>query len=686
MNLAKLLLCYIATCIISSQILNSQENVRIHRSEFKIKNEGFRESWKAVKKGNRNYRFGKSTYRDAREYYLKAYKYNDKNAELNYKIGICYLYSDNKAEAIKYLKKAFELNPKVTEDIHFQLARAYHMNLDFDNAVKEYTNYKSNVSQRKLKKLDTNIDTYIRECETGKSLISQPQRVVIEDLGRNINSEYDDYYPVIDSKEETMYFTSRRPGKDNTKRNFFDKKYSEDIYMAKKRGNEWGIAQLLSKKLTTKRCEAPVALSPDGKTLYIFKSSGNGDIYYTKLDNGKWKRPRPFRHINSRFRETSMCIQSDGKKLYFVSDREKNSVGGKDIYYCELDNKGNWSKPKNIGPPINTPDNEESVSVSEDGKTLYFSSNGHPGMGGYDIFKSTLDDNGKWSDPVNMGYPINTPDDDLFFTMMHNGKVAYLSSNRENSIGGKDIYKAVFLGAAKDMTLIRDVSPLAFELYDKKTLLRKAVEAFAVDSSILLTGKVLDSETKQPILAKLIFIDSEKSTLISTLISDTSGNYKTRIPEKKNYGVEITAKGYLFFLDIVDLRKATTDVVNKDFFLQKLEVGAKVVLKNIFFETGKAELKEESYQQLNTVIEFMKENQTLKLEISGHSDNVGGLTYNLHLSELRAKAVVTYLLSQGIDSSRLTYKGYGPKQPIAPNTTAAGKAQNRRVEFKITGK
>jgi outer membrane protein OmpA-like peptidoglycan-associated protein len=270
--------------------------------------------------------------------------------------------------------------------------------------------------------------------------------------------------------------------------------------------------------------------------------------------------------------------------------------------------------------------------------------------------------------------------------MMGNGKVGYLSSNREQSIGGRDIYKVVFLGAEKDFVLSKDNSPFAFEIYDAKTMFKKPPEYFTVDSSIILQGRVLDSETKTGILAKLTFIDSEKSTAISTLISDTAGNYKTRLPEKKIYGVEIMAKGYLFFLDIVDIKKVKTDVVNKDFFLQKLEVGAKVVLKNIFFETAKATLKEESFQQLNTVVEFMKDNPTLKLEISGHTDNVGGLAYNMKLSEARAKAVVTYMLSQGIDPTRLTYKGYGPNQPVAKNTTAAGKAQNRRVEFKITGK
>jgi outer membrane protein OmpA-like peptidoglycan-associated protein/tetratricopeptide (TPR) repeat protein len=669
-----------------SQVSFGQENVRVHRKAFKIKQDGFKEAMKSIRMGNKAYRFGKATYHEARENYLKANKYNDKNAELNYKIGICYLYSDDKFQAIKYLKKAFDLNLKVTTDIHFQLARAYHMSLDFDNAIKEYKLYKQSMPERKLIRLKINIDNYIAECETGKSLISHPVRVIIQNLGKTVNSEYDDYGPVVDSKEEDIYFTSRRPGKINTKRNRLDKAFSEDIYITKKKGKDWAQAQLLSKSLTSKKSEAAVALSPDDKTLYLYKNNRNGNIYFTQFSDGHWKRPKSLGRVNSGDRETSMSITGDGKKNYFVSDRDDNSIGGKDIYVEEKDDKGKWSKPRNLGLPINTPENEEAVNISKDGKTLYFSSKGHPGMGGYDIFMSTLGDNGKWSKPVNMGYPINTPDDDLFFNMMNNGKVAYISGNRDQGFGGMDLYKIIFLGAEKEMFMTMENSPLAFEIYDPKTFFKKPPEYIVSDSSVLLTGKVRDTETKGPVFAKMQIIDSERSSVVATLLTDTAGSFKVRLPQKKAYGVEISAKGYLFYLDVIDFKKEANDLVNKDFLLQGIELGAKVVMKNIFFETGKNTMKQESFQQLNNVIEFMKDNNTLKLEISGHTDNVGSLSANVKLSENRAKSVVDYMIKGGIDKSRLTYKGYGPNQPVAKNNTEAGKAKNRRVEFKITGK
>jgi outer membrane protein OmpA-like peptidoglycan-associated protein/tetratricopeptide (TPR) repeat protein len=671
--------------VLFCQLAVSQENVKIKKSEFIVKQEGYKSAWNAVKQGNKYFSEGKAQFRAARAFFLKANIYNNANPELNYKIGVCYLYADDKLQAIKYLKKAYDLKHEVAEDIHFQMARAFHMSQDFDNAIKEYKFFQTKTSERKLRKMKLNIPNYISECENGKKLITKPLRIVLQNPGKTINSEYDDYLSVIDSKEETMYFTSRRMSKKNNKRNFLDKKFSEEIYVSKKKNKDWTQSQLLSKSFSSNESEAALALSPDNTKLYIYKSKSNGDVFWTSMKNGAWSKPKSLR-FNSRDRETSVCFTPDGKRVYFVSNREDGSLGGKDIYYCDINEKGKYSKPQNAGPTLNTSENEEAISLSKDGKTIYFSSKGHTTMGGYDVFTSTINANGKWSIPENIGYPINTPDDDLFFSMMPNGKSAYISSNREQGFGEKDIYKVVYLGEEKDLVISTENTPMAYNSYDVKTLLRTLPGAIAVDSSFILSGKILDSETKNPIMAKIQLFDSQKSTIAAVLVSDSLGNYKARLPEKKTYGIEITAKGYLFYLDVVNLSKETSDVMTKDFVLQALEVGAKVVMKNIFFETGKSTLKDESFQQLNNVIEFMKENSTLKLEISGHSDNVGSVSSNLKLSEARAKAVVEYMVIQGIERSRLTFKGYGPNQPIAPNTTPEGKAQNRRVEFKITGK
>ncbi len=663
--------------------LSAQEKVSIKKIQFLIQPHGSEAAWNSIKKGNKLYNKGYAFLRAARTEYLKAYAYNDKNAALNYRIGICYLYADEKTEALKYLKKAYEIDNNVTTDIHFQLARAYHLNYEFDNAIKEYRLFKSIVPIRKLKKLPYNIDQLIEECEVGKTLLTDKKRVVIQNLKDN-NSEYDDFLTVFNKKGDIMYFTSRRPTHNNKKRNPLDQKFSEDIYVSKQTSSGWTQPQVFDRRIVSKHNEAALAFYND--TLFVYSSKGNGNIYYTHKNDNKWSRLHSFRRINTRKgRETSFCISSDGKTLFFVSDADlKGAIGGKDIYYCVKDEDGNWSKPKNMGPLINTPYNEEGVSISPDGKTLYFSSKGHSGMGGYDIFYSKKEESG-WSKPVNMGYPINTPDDDLYYIPGSNEKIAYLSANREGTKGFIDIYKVIYLGKPKDFISHGDISPLAFELYEKPTMLHVPISVLMVDSSLVLMGRILDSETQKGVMAKMQVIDSEKSIVVATLLSDTMGNYKTQLPERKTYGVEIATRGYLLYLSTIDLKKEKGDIIQKDFILQPISVGAKVVLKNIFFETGKAILKEESYQQLSNVITFLKENPSVKLEISGHTDNVGGLAYNIRLSEARAKAVVNYLIQNNIEQNRLTFKGYGPHQPVASNKTADGRALNRRVEFKITG-
>jgi len=665
----------------------TQENVKIKKSQFFTVETKFKEAWKAVKSGVKYYKKGIAEYRRAREQYLKAYTYNDKNAALNYKIGVCYLYTDDKPEAIKYLQKAFQIDNNLVWDIHFQLARAYHMNYDFDNAIKEYKLFLASTPKRKLKTITVNIDRCMQECENGKDLITKPVRVVVQNLGKNINSEYDDYASVFDSKEETMYFTTRRLTRKNNKLNAADNKYGENIYISKRRGRDWSLAQPFD-QFNTRKSEGMLAVSPDNKKLYFYQSKKNGTIGYSEQEDLEWSRIKAVPKINSRKgRETSVAFTPDGKMMFFVSDKDyKGSIGGKDIYYCVRDSKGDYSKPVNMGATVNTPYNEDAVWVSHDGKTLYFSSKGHESMGGYDIFSTSLVNIPDWSKPENIGYPINTPDDDLYFSMSSNGKFGYLSANREKSNGGRDIYRVIYIGAEKEFDMPAGESPAGYAIYPTPGLLDRLPQYFTVDTSVVIMGKVYDADSKKGIMSKIQFIDSQKSQVVAVVISDSIGNYSAKLPEKKSFGVEINAKGYLFYLDMVNLKDSVKDVVRKDFALKELSIGAKVVLKNIFFETGKATLKEESFQQLEAVIAFMKENPSLKLEISGHTDNVGAMAANIKLSQARAKAVVTYMVTNGIEQERLTFEGYGPKQPIAPNNTKEGKAKNRRVEFKITGK
>jgi outer membrane protein OmpA-like peptidoglycan-associated protein len=373
--------------------------------------------------------------------------------------------------------------------------------------------------------------------------------------------------------------------------------------------------------------------------------------------------------------------------MYYISANKDLTLGGRDILRTLKNEKGRWQKPKNLSSILNTPYDEEGIFVTNDGKEIYFSSKGHNTIGGYDIFKSRLQDDNTWSEPENLGYPINTPDDDLFYSVSSNGKYGYYSTIREGGLGAKDIYKVTFLGSEKELLLEKVGVLIAGVLDSLKKGFFSVPESVGVDTFYYITGKVLDKKTNKPIMAKLEFIDVSESKVIATGITSDSGVYKVKFDSRKTYGIEIGAKDYLFFLDAVNMSNASPDEpFIKDFYLEKIEVGTKVVLENIYFQTSKAVLTATSYPQLNQVIDFLANNVSVRLEISGHTDNVGSVKANTKLSEDRAKAVVSYMVANGIDKGRLEAKGYGFSQPIAPNNTPKGKEKNRRVEFKVISK
>lgn len=665
--------------------------VKIRKKEFKKQDYGFREAWLAIKDANKYFSMGSGSYREARENYMAAYAYNPNNAELNYMIGKCYLFSDNKYESIKYIELAYKLKPTVSYDIHLMLGMAYHQILEFDKAIEEYNSFLNYLPQKFRKDYQAQVDQLIRQCNNGKLLVAQPQRVVINNVGKSINSVFDEYSPCLTSDGKSMYFTTRRKFSKRSQKSIIDNKYFEDAYMSDLVNDSWSRARRLDKKITEKdniSNIAVVGLSPDSKKLFIYKGKEkNGNLYACTLKEGEWSKPKAVKKFNSKYRETSMCLTKDQSTIYFVSDNKKHGYGKGDIYASHKNMNGKWGKPENLGSVVNTFEDELGLSLGKNDSVLYFSSKGHNSMGGYDIFKTSLSNVGLWSKPENLGYPINTPNDDVFYIDAPDGKTAYYSANRESGLGGMDIYKIVFLGVEKNLqpAEVEDLFAGAKVPYDDIYFV--PTEKVSTDTAILMRGFINDSEDKTPIVAKIELIDNEKSTVVATGMSDATGNYSLKVPQPKIYGIDIIARGYLLYLDVVDLSKCTFDeVVVKNFLLDKVEVGAKMVLKNIYFEFGKATLKPESYITLNNVVKLMQNNETIRVEISGHTDNVGSLKANTKLSTDRAKAVVDYLVQQGIAGNRLEYKGYAFSQPVAPNNTEDGRAQNRRVEFKILSK
>jgi outer membrane protein OmpA-like peptidoglycan-associated protein len=348
----------------------------------------------------------------------------------------------------------------------------------------------------------------------------------------------------------------------------------------------------------------------------------------------------------------------------------------------KLDGKGRWQDPINIGATINTPYDEEGVYITPDGKSLYFSSKGHNSMGGFDIFRSEYSE-GKWSNPINMGYPINTPDDDVFFTMSANGQRGYYSSKKKDGYGDHDLYIITFLGAAKPMVLSGQGNQFA---YLEKSVM--PAPAPKIEMNTILSGVILDAESLTPLQATIDIIDNSKNELMASFESNsTNGAYLISLKPGMNYGISVSKKEYLFHSENFDIPEdAVAKKIQKDILLSRAEVGAKIVLNNIFFDFNKSSLRPESVAELDRLYKLMNDMPTLRLEISGHTDNIGSASYNKKLSQNRAKAVVNYLTDKGVESSRLEFKGYGFDQPIASNKTEAGRQQNRRTEFKVVGK
>ncbi len=294
-----------------------------------------------------------------------------------------------------------------------------------------------------------------------------------------------------------------------------------------------------------------------------------------------------------------------------------------------------------------------------------------------------------WSNPINLGYPINTPNDDIFFKMDEHNKHAYYSSVRDNGFGGKDLYKVIFLGEEKELKLSTEDIFLAWNYKLIEDMFYHEPSEIKVDTALFMIGLVTDAKTGDSIqMAKIELIDLDLSQVVATGLTDAAGTYKIKIPKKKDFGVEVTAKDYLYFVEMVYLsqKQVVDSKVQANFQLDKIDVGATMVLNNIFFETNKATIKPESTTELERLASLLIENPTIRLEISGHTDNVGSYRANQKLSESRAKSVVEYLVSKGVGSSRLEYKGYSFNQPIADNNTAEGRSQNRRVEFKVLSK
>ena len=557
----------------------------------------------------------------------------------------------NYSSSKKYFEQAFVLDSNYT--IEYKLP--YSINLagqgEFENALatinqllgknppQTSATYKAAIFRKKS--YEFAID--FAKKNTTKNYVFAPQN-----MGSEINTAESEYFPslTIDGKE--FVFTRRLNN------------YNEDFFSSNKTATGWDKSQPLKGDVNTPQNEAGQNISQDGQWL-VFTANGrpqgfgNFDIYISYLTPQGWSEAVNLGgKVNSDQWDSQPCLSPDKRDLYFAS-RRFGGYGGSDIYVCHFQTNGRWSEPENLGPEINTSGDDQCPFIHADNQTLYFTSNGLQGYGGNDLFYTRKGPGGVWSKPMNMGYPINTINDEGTLFIAADGITAYYASDRSDSKGGHDIYS---------FELPQNVRPY-------KTLWVK--------------GKVFDKKTTKGLPASVELIELSTKQVISKVQTDETGNYFITLPVGKDYAFNVNRKGYLFYSDnFMMSNKSTDSTYQKDIALQPIETNASVVLNNIFFDVNKFEIKTDSQVELDKLVQLLLENPNLKIEISGYTDNVGKPADNLLLSNNRAKAVVNYLLTKNIAPARLTFKGYGETKPVADNKTEAGRAMNRRTEMKVT--
>lgn len=655
-------------------LASSAQNVEFTNEAFPNNKKEVKEAKKHIKDGEKL--LSEGLFREAYVELMKAQKFNPNNAKLNYDLFKCTYNLKMMTESYNYLNKAYQLDPNVDPEIVYFKGMERQSKYDFEAAVKFYSSV-SPTSQWK-----SSADKKIRDCLFGKSSINKQVRCFIDNIGSNVNTQYDEYNPVVTADGRMIYFTSRRAYKKAQYAS--DGNYYENIFFSKQSGDDnWVPAEMVEGINNMKDHDAVQGITVDGRKMLIYRADGNGDLFETTKKGAKWEKPKALKTLNTDSHETSATYSYDGKTIYFCSDRP-GGFGEHDVYRSVMDSKGKWGKPENLGSVVNTPYDEKSVFAHPDGKTLYFCSDGHAGYGGFDIFVTTYV-NGAWTEPVNLGYPVNTSGDDAYFVITADKRTGYYSSKQEGGQGGYDIYKIAFLGPEKEFA------------YRSENDLIDGVESF-VDVDIkseqipleearltLLRGVVIDADTKEPIAgAHIDLYDIVENLQLLSFESDEEGRFLLSLPSGRNYGENINAPEYLFHSENFNIPDtATYQVIEQVIKLDKIAVGKSIVLNNIFFDFDKSTLKPESITELDKVHELMVANPEMKVEISGHTDNVGAAEYNKRLSMQRAQVVVNYLLKKGIKKNRMKAMGYGFDRPIDTNDTDEGRAHNRRTEFTI---
>jgi outer membrane protein OmpA-like peptidoglycan-associated protein len=546
-------------------------------------------------------------------------------------------------EALTIYRKVNKINESFAIP-YYKMANAALLEGEYDEALAQIEIYKKmqgkEIDPQKVKRVS-------RIATFGANAIKNPVPYDPKNLGPNVNSPLNDYFPGVTADGEILIFTRLINGN------------NEEFFISKKEGASWGPARNMGHPVNTPQNEGTISLSSDGQ--YIFftgcnrpDGEGSCDLYFSALDGDTWRKPQNLGFpINTRAWDSQPSVSFDGKTLYFSSARP-GGFGESDLWYSTY-SKGKWSAPINLGPEINTTGSEQAPFIAKDDQTLYFISDGHDGMGEMDIFMSRRQADGSWGKAMNLGYPINTHQQEMCISISADGETAYIASQRPEGLGGLDIY--------------------AFNLYPEA---RPKKVAF-------VSGVVYDAKSLKKLQARIELIDLETGKpVIESSSNKLTGNFLFCLTGNKNYALNVSKEGYLFYSENFSLQEqSAAKPLLLDVPLNPIIAGEKMVLRNVFYDIDKYDLKPESKIELDKVVALLNQNPTMRIEIGGHTDNTGLKQRNIELSNNRAKSVVDYLITKGISAQRLSYKGYADNQPISDNKTEEGRKLNRRTEFKI---
>jgi outer membrane protein OmpA-like peptidoglycan-associated protein len=593
----------------------------------------------------------------AKEYYLEASKQDPTFIDAYIKLGDLFVDQSNFPAAIKYYESAYALDSNYLNRLHYALGYMYY---ELDHFERSVPFLKRALTASKNKERKGIIKDLLARAQYAVEAIKHPVPFKPIKLPPTINSSASEYLPSFTANGEQLVYTVRRPIKEAPRVS------QEDLFFSEKVNGQWQAGRPIIGINTPFNNEGAQTMTTDGRILVFTGCDDRGqcDLFISYKQEDYWGAPINMgRHINSNGWDAQPALSANGKYLFFASTR--NSKNGSDIYVSFNRGNGQWSAPQNLGPTINTPGDDKGPFFHPDGRTLYFVSDGHLGLGRTDLFKSTLLGDGKWAPPMNLGYPINTNGEESTLIVSLDGKTGYFASNRENpKLPFTDIY--------------------SFELYEEAR----------PNPVTYLEATVVDAVSKEPLIAKVELFNPDNEAIFYAEKTNREGKMLTSLAAGNRYGLSVEKENYLFHSENFDLIQASSldqpfqlyielQAIQPVALIEEGEAPRPVILRNIFFETGSAELLPTSTKELNKLYQLLADNPNMKIRIDGHTDNVGQKEDNQILSENRAKAVYHFLTEKGIVADRLAYKGFGESKPIDTNETAAGRQNNRRTAFLV---